>query len=81
MPLPIHEVGLVISFSYLWRYEYEKGNEEGRKNRPCVIILSVKNENELMPIVEEVIKLKFTPTERAMFNAYIVNANVDKKLN
>jgi hypothetical protein len=39
---------------------------------------SVENENKLLPIVEEIIKLKFTPTERAIFNAYVVNSNIDK---
>ncbi len=41
--------------------------------------VSVENENKLLPIVEEIIKLKFTPTERAMFNAYIVNSNIDRR--
>ena len=27
---------------YLWRREFESGQEEGRKNRPCVIVLSVE---------------------------------------
>lgn len=40
---------------------------------------SVENEYKLQPIVEEIIKLKFTPTERAMFNAYIANSNIDKR--
>lgn len=40
---------------------------------------SVENEYKLQPIVEEIIKLKFTPTERAMFNAYVANANIDKR--
>ena len=40
--------------------------------------LSRENEYKLKPIKEEVIKLKLTPTERAIYNAYIVNANVDK---
>ncbi|MEK7661327.1 MAG: type II toxin-antitoxin system PemK/MazF family toxin [Pseudomonadota bacterium] len=43
MPLPNPEPGLVISYSYLWRNQQEKGNAEGRKNRPCVIILAVEN--------------------------------------
>jgi SNF2 family DNA or RNA helicase len=50
-------------------------NDFYRKNTK----LSVENENKLLPIVEEIIKLKFTPTERAMFNAYIVNSNIDKR--
>lgn len=39
---------------------------------------SRENEYKLKPIKEEVIKLKLTPTERAIYNAYIVNSNVDK---
>jgi SNF2 family DNA or RNA helicase len=39
---------------------------------------SVKDENSLQPLVEEIIKLKFSPTERAIYNAYIVNSNIDK---
>ncbi len=50
-------------------------NDFYRKNTK----LSVENENKLLPIIEEIIKLKFTPTERAMFNAYIVNSNIDKR--
>ena len=41
MPVPTPEPGLVISFSYLWRHEHETGREEGRKDRPCVIVLAV----------------------------------------
>ena len=39
---------------------------------------SRESEYKLKPIKEEVIKLKLTPTERAIYNAYIVNSNVDK---
>ena len=41
MPLPSPEPGLVISFAYLWRHEHNRGQEEGRKDRPCLIVLSV----------------------------------------
>ena len=44
MALPIPEPGLVISYAYLWRHEHAQGHEEGRKNRPCVIVLAVKHE-------------------------------------
>lgn len=40
MPLPIPHPGLVISYSYLWQGEHRSGEEEGRKNRPCAIILT-----------------------------------------
>jgi hypothetical protein len=38
---PTPEVGLVVSFSFLWSDEAEAGQVEGRKNRPCAIILVV----------------------------------------
>jgi hypothetical protein len=43
VPLPVPEPGLVISYSYLWRAEYEQGQEEGVKDRPCAVILIVKD--------------------------------------
>ena len=45
MPLPAPENGLVISYSYLWRNEYNTGKVEGLKNRPCVMVLVVENTN------------------------------------
>lgn len=42
MAIPTPEPGLVISYAYLWRHEHESGSEEGRKNRPCVIVLAVE---------------------------------------
>ncbi len=42
MALPQPVPGLVISYAYLWRDEALRGLEEGRKDRPCVIILSVE---------------------------------------
>jgi len=43
-PLPQPESGLVIRYSYLWAYEARRGQEEGLKDRPCAVVLSVKNE-------------------------------------
>uniref|UniRef100_B0T8W1 Growth inhibitor PemK n=1 Tax=Caulobacter sp. (strain K31) TaxID=366602 RepID=B0T8W1_CAUSK len=45
MALPDPAPGLVIGYAYLWRDEALAGQEEGRKDRPCVIILSVENKN------------------------------------
>jgi len=39
---------------------------------------SVKNEHTLPPIEEEIRWLKFTATERMMYNAYLANPNNDK---
>lgn len=45
MTLPKPEPGLVIRYTYLWSREHERGREEGRKDRPCVIILAVTMED------------------------------------
>jgi hypothetical protein len=44
--LPHPEPGLVIPYGYLWRYEHRAGQEEGRKTRPCVIVLSAENKTD-----------------------------------
>jgi hypothetical protein len=38
---PEPEAGLVVSYSYLWKEEEERGQVEGRKDRPCAIVLAV----------------------------------------
>ncbi len=44
MSLPEPVIGLVIRYSYLWQAEHARGQEEGRKDRPCAIILVTKAE-------------------------------------
>ena len=44
MPLPEPVPGLVISYAYLWGDQQDRGREEGVKDRPCVVILSVRRE-------------------------------------
>lgn len=42
------EIGLVIRHAYLWWNEARAGREEGRKDRPCVIVhLRVNHHQEL----------------------------------
>ena len=41
MPLPDPQLGLVISYAYLWHHEHQAGQDEGRKDRPCVVVLAV----------------------------------------
>jgi hypothetical protein len=38
--LPTPAPGLVISYAYLWRDELRGGADEGRKDRPCAIVLT-----------------------------------------
>ena len=44
MAFPSPEPGLVISYSYLWNSEHETGREDGTKDRPCVIVITVRDE-------------------------------------
>ena len=46
MPIPVPEAGLVISYAYLWNREALAGQEEGRKDRPCVITLAVQRQQD-----------------------------------
>lgn len=39
MPIPAPFPGLVICYSFLWSHEAKKGLSEGKKDRPCVIVL------------------------------------------
>ena len=40
MAIAFPRSGQVINYSYLWRHEADDGREEGRKNRPCAVILA-----------------------------------------
>lgn len=39
-PVPIP--GLVIRYAYLWKREADRGQVEGQKHRPCVVVLCVE---------------------------------------
>lgn len=49
--MPTPEPGLVIAYSYLWHREHEAGREEGRKERPSVIVLVVAREADGATVV------------------------------
>ena len=51
MPIPTPEAGLVISYSYLWHHEHRAGQEEGRKDRPGVIVLTVERDADGATVV------------------------------
>ena len=42
MTLPEPQLGLVISYSFLWHDEHREGLDEGRKDRPCVIVIAMR---------------------------------------
>jgi hypothetical protein len=39
---PEPRVGLVICYSYLWTEEAERGLKEGRKDRPCAVVVALQ---------------------------------------
>ncbi len=53
MSLPPPLPGLVISYSYLWAREQKQGADEGRKNRPCAIVMArqVFESREIVTVV------------------------------
>jgi len=40
--IPDPEPGLVVSYAYLWHREHRAGQQEGRKDRPCAIVLTAE---------------------------------------
>ena len=51
MAFPEPQVGLVISYSYLWSDEASDGHVEGRKDRPCAIVMAVQQGEGEPPLV------------------------------
>lgn len=45
MTWPEPQPGLVIRYAYLWDREARAGQEEGVKDRPCAVVLAVKDED------------------------------------
>jgi hypothetical protein len=45
VPLPKPVPGLLIRYGYLWREEHARGQEEGVKDRPCVVVLVTADED------------------------------------
>jgi hypothetical protein len=44
--LPVPHPGLIIRYSYLWHSEFLRGQDEGVKERPCVIVLTVRTTSD-----------------------------------
>ena len=42
MSIPEPQLGMVVSYSYLWFREFMEGREEGAKDRPAVVVLSTE---------------------------------------
>jgi hypothetical protein len=59
MPLPDPTPGLVIHYSYLWSDEQAAGQREGRKDRPCAIILRAETQRGQLRVT--VVPITHTP--------------------
>jgi hypothetical protein len=51
LAIPTPEPGLVLNYAYLWHEEFRSGQEEGRKNRPTVIVLCAKQAKDQATVV------------------------------
>ena len=65
MPIPNPEPGLVIAYAYLWHREHQGGREEGRKDRPSVIVLAVERERDGATVVTVLPITHSAPTDPA----------------
>ncbi len=65
MPIPNPEPGLVISYAYLWHDEHQAGRDEGRKDRPGVIVLAVERAADDATIVTVLPITHSAPAEAA----------------
>jgi hypothetical protein len=59
MTFPTPVQGLVIRYSYLWRAEHLRGQEEGAKSHPCAVILVTTTEGGVQ--VATVLPITHTP--------------------
>ena len=51
MSLPAPEPGQVIRFNYLWRHEADRGRDNARYPRPCVVVLAVRRGDDGQTVV------------------------------
>ncbi|HEY0182817.1 MAG TPA: hypothetical protein VGC09_08420 [Rhodopila sp.] len=65
MAFPEPQLGLVLSYAYLWHREHQAGREEGVKDRPCVIVLALEKPGDGTTLVRVVPVTHSTPTNPA----------------
>lgn len=56
MSIPKPITGSIIGYNYLWKQQHERGETEGRKARPCAVLLCISNQS----LCEQVIVLPIT---------------------
>ena len=78
MALPEPVSGLVIRYSYLWKDEYERGQDEGVKDRPCAVVLVISTEEKERVVI--VLPVTHTPPRDPALSVEIPPA-VKRRLN
>lgn len=63
MSYPDPHPGLVIRYAYLWKREHEEGREDGSKDRPCAVVLSIAEEDREREVL--VLPITRTPPKHA----------------
>jgi hypothetical protein len=63
MSFPEPYAGLVIRYVYLWKREFDAGREEGTKDRPCAIVMTVVDEDGDKEVL--VLPVTHSPPENA----------------
>jgi hypothetical protein len=58
---PEPQPGLVISYAYLWSDEADQGLVEGRKDRPCAIIVAIESPEKGLRKQVAVVPITHTP--------------------
>ena len=51
MTWPSPRPGLVIRYAYLWEREARVGMEEGAKDRPCAVLLTLMRDDDVEPLI------------------------------
>ncbi|MCF6220504.1 MAG: hypothetical protein L3J65_05275 [Robiginitomaculum sp.] len=77
MSIPDPEPGLVIRYSYLWQHEAAHGKEDGTKDRPAVVVITLKNEDGKKRVA--VVPITHSPPAKPE-NALQLPAPVKKRL-
>ena len=60
------KTGFVLSFSYLWHWQYLEGREEGDKDRPCLVLALVEIDDQGTPIMR-VLPITHSPPSDPQF--------------
>jgi hypothetical protein len=62
----------VILYSYLWRYEAARGEESGRKDRPCLVLSATETKAGLRVITAPITTKRHRPEQMVVLPPRVV---------